>query len=333
MVQEQIVGKRIFISGGAGFIGSALAAALIDDNEITVYDNFDRDTLSGSAIAGHENLRVISGDVLDAEKFATASKGAQLFVHAAAIAGINNTVEQPVSTMRVNLIGTANALSAALKADTVERFIDFSTSEVFGSKALNVSEQSDAVTGAVGEARWTYAVSKLASEHLSHAYFKQYGLNTVIVRPFNVYGPGQTGEGAISIFIRKALHNEPLFIFGRGSQIRAWCFIDDMVEGLMAALTHPDAVGEAFNIGNDRAVTTIHELASAIIRILNSESEIIQKPKLSADIDFRIPKVDKARDVLGFEAKVDLDEGLEKTARWISEKLDDLPDLSPVFKS
>ncbi len=333
MVQKKVSGKRIFISGGAGFIGSALATSLIDDNEITIFDNFDRDTLSSSAISGHENLRIVSGNVLDAERFSDASKGAELFVHAAAIAGINNTVEQPVSTMRVNMIGTANALAAAQKAETVERFIDFSTSEVFGSKALNVSEQSDAVTGAVGEARWTYAVSKLASEHLTNAYYKQYGLNTVIVRPFNVYGPGQTGEGAISIFTRKALKNEPLFIFGRGSQIRAWCFIDDMVRGLIAALTHPDAVGEAFNIGNDRAVTTIHELASSIVRILGSKSDIIRKPRLSADVDFRIPKVEKARDILGFEAEVDLDEGLERTARWIEAKLNDLPDLSPVFKS
>ena len=187
------------------------------------------------------------------------------------------------------------------------------------------------MTGAVGEARWTYAVSKLAGEHLTHAYHKQHGLETVTLRPFNVYGPGQLGEGALSIFIRKALRGETISIFGDGAQIRAWCYVDDMVEGVMCALERDEAVGESFNIGNARAVTTIYGLAQTVCRVLNSPSKIIFKPALSADIELRIPNTDKASELLGFNARVDLDEGIERTAAWIEENMSDLPPLPEMF--
>src|SRR5690606_19621159 len=169
-------------------------------------------------------------------------------------------IKDPVITMRVNMIGTANALQAAKVNGVKERFVDFSTSEVFGSMAFKSAETDQTVSGSAGEARWTYAVSKLAGEHLAHAYYKRYSLPVVTVRPFNVYGPGQTGEGALSIFVRKALKNEDILIFGDGSQIRAWCYVDDMVEGVLCALEHPNAIGESFNIGNSRAVTTVYGL-------------------------------------------------------------------------
>lgn len=328
-----ITGKKIFITGGAGFIASMLISRLADQNEIVVYDNYTRNTLKGTAYDKHPNVRQIQGDVLDYDSLKSAMAGAQLVVHAAAIAGIESTVRNPVTTMRVNMIGAANAMQAAQEIGGVERFVDFSTSEVFGSHAFKVDEGHQTVTGAVGEARWTYAVSKLAGEHLAHAYHKQYGLPTVTVRPFNVYGPGQTGEGALSIFVRKALNNEDLVIFGDGSQIRAWCFVDDMVEGVLCALEHPNAVGESFNIGNARAVTTIYGLAQAVCRVVNSSSKIVFRDALSADIELRIPKVGKARDLIGFEAKVDLEEGLKHTAAWIAENEADLPKISSLFKS
>lgn len=222
-------------------------------------------------------------------------------------------------------------MEAAQELGGVERFVDFSTSEVFGSHAFKVDETQQTVTGAVGEARWTYAVSKLAGEHLAHAYYKQYKLPTVTVRPFNVYGPGQTGEGALSIFVRRALKNEDIVIFGDGSQIRAWCYVDDMVNGVLCALEHPAAIGESFNIGNSRAVTTIYGLAQAICRITGSSSKIIFKDPLSADIELRIPRVGKAKELINFEAKVDLDEGLEKTASWIAANEHALPPLPNLF--
>ena len=136
------------------------------------------------------------------------------------------------------------------------------------------------------------------------------------MRPFNVYGPGQTGEGAIQIFIRKALNNEDITIYGDGTQIRAWCYVDDMVDGLLKALENPKAIGESFNIGNSRAVTTIYGLAEVVCRVLNSKSKIVFKDALSADIELRIPETKKADKVIDFKAKIDLEEGILRTAKW-----------------
>lgn len=325
-----IKGKKIFITGGAGFIGSTLIGKLVNDNEIVVYDNLARNSLKDKSYYGHKNLTVIEGDILDIDNIRNSIGDSNIVIHAAAIAGIVNTVKNPVRTMRVNMLGTANILEV-LRNSRIDRFMDFSTSEVFGSRAFKVNESTDTVTGAVGEARWTYAVSKLAGEHLTSAYYREYNLPTVTVRPFNIYGPGQIGEGAIQVFIRKALNNEDIYIFGDGNQIRAWCYVDDMVDGIMLALTHDNAVGESFNIGNARAVTTIYGLAQIVCRILNSKSKIIFKPALSADIELRVPDVVKAKNLIGYQAKIDLEEGIVKTAEWYAKHLGDIPKLPGIF--
>ncbi len=313
--------KNIFITGGAGFIANTLIKLLVESNKITVYDNFHRDTLSTSGYANHTNITIIKGDVLDLEHLTESMKGAEVVIHAAGIAGIDTVIKEPVKTMRVNMIGTANALEAARINTVSDKFIDFSTSEIFGSMAYKSSEKDESVAGSAGEARWTYAVSKLAGEHLAHAYHQQYNLPTITVRPFNVYGPGQTGEGAIQIFIKKALKNEPIYINGDGNQIRAWCFVDDFVACIMKCLDNNDAIGESFNIGNARAITTILGLAETVCRVLKSDSEIIFQPALSADIELRIPSVDKAYNLLGFKSKVDLEEGVLRTADWMKKDL------------
>jgi UDP-glucose 4-epimerase len=310
-------GKNIFITGGAGFIANTLIQRLIEKNKITVYDNFHRDTLTNSGFANHPNMTIIKGDVLDFDLLCASMKGAEIVIHAAGIAGIDTVIKNPVSTMRVNMIGTANALDAALVNKISDRFIDFSTSEVFGSMAFRSSETDETVSGSAGEARWTYAVSKLAGEHLAHAYFKQYNLPVVTVRPFNVYGPGQTGEGAIQIFIKKALNNEDIYIHGDGNQIRAWCYVDDFVEFLFRCVENKNAIGESFNIGNARAVITILGLAQTVCRVLKSSSKISFLDPLSADIALRIPSVDKSTQLLGFKALVDLEEGIARTAEWM----------------
>ena len=314
-----IENKRIFITGGAGFIANTLIRHYIERNKIIVYDNFHRDTLSSSGLAEHQNITIVKGDVLDVEALTNAMKGADVVVHAAGIAGIDTVIKNPVKTMQVNMIGTANALEAARVNGIKDRFVDFSTSEVFGSMAFKSTEIDQTVSGSAGEARWTYAVSKLAGEHLAHAYYSQYKLPIVTVRPFNVYGPGQTGEGAIQIFIKKALKNETIHIDGDGSQIRAWCYVDDFVDCLIRCIEDPKAVGESFNIGNARAVITILGLAQTVCRVLKSDSKIVFDPPLSADIAIRIPSVEKADQVLGFKAKVDLEEGVDRTAKWFKE--------------
>jgi UDP-glucose 4-epimerase len=310
-------GKRFLLTGGAGFIGTTLARRLVDENELVVLDNLHRDALSGSKLEGHPNLTFRRGDVLDAELVTELARGATHVVHLAAIAGVDTVRESPVRTMRVNLIGTYNVLEATLAtADTIERVVDFSTSEVFGTYAYKVAETHVTTTGSVGEARWTYAVSKLAGEHLAHAYHDELGLPTVSLRPFNVYGPGQIGGGAIRAFIEAALAGNDLTIHGDGSQIRAWCYVDDMVEGILLALERPEAVGESFNIGNARSTVTIFDLAQRIKRLTGCPGEIVFQPLHYTDVELRIPNVDKARELLGFEATVELDDGLARTIAW-----------------
>ena len=310
-------GKRFLLTGGAGFIGTTLARRLVDRNELVVLDNLHRDALSGSELEGHPNLTFRQGDVLDADLVRELARGCTHVVHLAAIAGVDTVRESPVRTMRVNLIGTYNVIEAALASeDTIERLVDFSTSEVFGTYAYKVAETHVTTTGSVGEARWTYAVSKLAGEHLAHAYHDELGLPTVSLRPFNVYGPGQIGGGAIRAFIEAALAGRDLTIHGDGSQIRAWCYVDDMVEGLLLALEHPNAVGESFNIGNARSAVTIFDLARRIKTLSGCSGDLVFQPLHYLDVELRIPNVDKARELLGFEAKVELDEGLTRTIVW-----------------
>lgn len=315
-MNQNIQDKMIFITGGTGFIGSTLAGQLAENNRIVLYDNLTRNSLKDRPFKDHPNIKLIQGDVLDFENLTKAMKGADIVVHCAAIAGIDTVIKSPTTTMRVNMIGSANVLEAAYRQSNIERVICFSTSEVFGQQAFRSNETDKTVMGTVGEARWTYAVSKLAEEHLAIAYHQEKGLPTTVVRPFNVYGPGQVGEGAIRIFIERAIKNEPIEIHGDGTQIRAWCYVDDMVDGTMRCMVNPKAIGESFNIGNQRAVVTIYGLASAIVRVLHSESPIRFSRKDYVDVELRIPAVQKARELLDFEAQVDLDEGIRRTAEY-----------------
>ena len=316
-----IKGKTIFVTGGAGFIGSTLAGRLVENNRIIIYDNLSRNSLKDKPFKEHPNLELVEGDILDFERLNRAMQGADIVVHCAAIAGIDTVIKSPVRTMRVNMVGSANVLEAAARLPRCDRVVCFSTSEVFGQHAFRSSETDNAVMGKVGEARWTYAVSKLAEEHLAIAYYQEKGLPTTVLRPFNVYGPGQVGEGALRIFIQRALRNETIEVHGDGTQIRAWCYVDDMIDGVLLVMEHPRAVGESFNIGNQRAVTTIYGLASAVIRVLGSQSSIVFTRKDYADVELRIPAVRKAREILGFEAKVDLDEGIRLAAQYYREHL------------
>lgn len=319
---EQFEGETVFVTGGAGFIGSTLAGVLLPRNRVIAYDNFSRDRLSGTPWRNHPNLTLVRGDVLDLVHVREHMAGATCVVHCAGVTGIDTVVRKPVTTMQVNMIGSANVLEAASGVPGLRRVVCFSTSEVFGQIAFRSQETSPAVLGAVGEARWTYAVSKLAEEHLAYAYFKERGLPTVSLRPFNVYGPGQVGEGALRAFIERALAGEEIVIHGDGTQIRAWCYVDDMIEGILRSLLLPSAVGESFNIGNPRTIITIYGLANTVIRVLDSRSQIRFQPKVSPDIELRIPEVDKARAVLGFAAKIDLEEGIQRTAAFYSELSD-----------
>ncbi len=312
-------GRRIFITGGAGFIGSRLCQRLLDDNDVTVYDSLARDALGRTAAARHPHLHLVRGDVLDAAALRAAVDAAapDHVVHMAAVAGIDTVIRSPTHTMTVNIMGANNLLEALRpRLAEIERFVIFSTSEVFGSFAYKVQELHSTTLAPVGEARWTYSVSKLAAEHLTMAYAREFGLRFVALRPFNVYGPGQVGEGAIHVFVKRAVAGLPLEVHGDGDQIRSWCYIDDMVDGVLLVLTKEAAVGEVFNIGNPRGTITILSLAEKVATLSGSLSPIRLVPKTYVDVELRVPDITKATELLGYTPRVDLNEGLRRTIEW-----------------
>lgn len=311
-----IKGNRVFITGGAGFIGTSLIKRIIDNNRIVVYDNLHRNAIKYSGLLKHPNMRFIQGDVLDSDKVAKSIKGCNIVIHMASIAGVGTVVSMPVKTMEVALLGTFNVLKAAKEKGNIERFIDFSTSEVFGIFAFNVNENNLTTIGPAGEPRWTYAVSKLAAEHLAINYFKQYNFPALSIRPFNIFGPGQVGIGAIHVFIKNAINNKPIYINNDGSQIRSWCYIDDITDALILCIGKKKAVGQIFNIGNPRNTLTIYNLANMIKSLCDSGSEILFNDKKIVDVEIRIPDIDKAGSLLGFKPRVGLEEGLVKTIEW-----------------
>lgn len=316
--------QTIFLTGGSGFIGTGLVRRLIDHNHVVVYDNGHRDALGLSGLGEHPNLRFVRGDVLNYSHLREAilAEPPDYVIHMAAIAGVDTVLRAPVRTMKINILGTFHVLEAILALGRpVKRFVDFSTSEVFGTHVYHAEEVSATTVGRVGEARWTYAVSKLAAEHLTHNYGKEFGIPAVSVRPFNVFGPGQVGVGAIHTFILRAIQDLPLEIHGDGNQIRAWCYIDDMVDGVLSTLENAEAVGQVFNIGNPRNTVTISTLAEKIIAVTGSSSEMKYKKKDYVDVELRIPSIDKAHEVLGFTPQVDLVEGLRRTTAWYRDQL------------
>jgi UDP-glucose 4-epimerase len=211
-----LTSKRICITGGAGFIGSHLVQRLIEDNEIVVYDNLHRNALQFAHLENHPHLHFIKGDVMDYVATRRALDGCQVVIHCAAIAGVYSVDRNAVTTMEVNMLGTHQVVKAALDVG-VERFVEFSTSEVYGPFIHKGKEDDLTTIGPIGESRWIYAASKLASEHLSYAHYKEDGLPLAIVRPFNVYGPRQVGDGAIRGMILQALQHAPITLYNDGT--------------------------------------------------------------------------------------------------------------------
>ncbi|MCE1163958.1 MAG: NAD-dependent epimerase/dehydratase family protein [Bacteroidetes bacterium] len=313
-----IKNKRILLTGGGGFIGSRLAELFSGDNEILIYDIFARDSLKYKKI-NKKNVKIVKGDITD---FPTLKKAAEDFkpqyaLHLAAIAGVDTVINNPVKTMDVNVIGTFNFVKALEKySGKLERVINFSTSEVLGAYSYKSSESSNTNLAPVGEGRWTYSISKVSGEHLIYSYYKTRGYPAVSIRPFNIYGPGQIGEGAIQIFIKNAVLNKDIQIHGEGDQIRSWCYIDDMINGTLLCLTNRKAVGEIFNIGNPKGTITISSLAEKIVAITKTKSKIKYIPKNYVDVELRIPSIEKAQELLGFKPKIDLTEGILRTYKW-----------------
>jgi nucleoside-diphosphate-sugar epimerase len=315
-----LTGKRILITGGAGFIGSHLVERLLDANEIVVFDNLHRNALQFAHLDGHKHLRFIKGDVLDYAAVRKAIEGCHIVIHCAAIAGVYTVDRSAIRTMEVNLLGTNQVVKAALDAG-VERFVEFSTSEVYGPFIHKGKEDDLSTIGPVGENRWVYAASKLASEHLSYAHYKEDRLPLVIVRPFNVYGPRQVGDGAIRGMAVQALQHLPITIYNDGTQIRSWCFIDDFADGVLRCTERPEAIGHAFNLGNPQCTITNFELANMIIRLADSRSEIVFRPHPGPEVDLRVPSVEKANSLLDYRPKTSLETGVRASLAWYAQHL------------
>ena len=312
--------KKIFITGGAGFICSHLIEKIIDENIVIIYDNLIRNSIKYINVLDHKNLKLIEGDVLDSATLTQAMKGSNIVVHAAAIAGIYSVNSDAWKTMKVNVIGAYNALEAAVE-NRIDRFVDFSTSEVYGPFVYNGKESDSTTLGPVGEKRWVYAVSKLAAEHFAHTYQDKYGMEIVTIRPFNIYGPRQIGEGAVQQMIIKALRNEPIIVYNQGTQIRAWCYIDDFINALRESLFNSNAAGNIFNVGNPLGTVTNIELANKIKTLTESNSTISFKPHPGPEVEIRIPDITKAKNMLGYNPVVSLDDGLKKAVSWYKEHL------------
>ena len=243
-------------------------------------------------------------------------KGCELVVHLAAIAGVSSYYKNPLKTLEVDAWGTYNTLKLAAKLG-VKQVIMASSSEVYGPEAKDVTEESLTAQGPATASRWSYGVGKLVGDHFGLAFAKMTRLKVTIVRPFNIYGPRQVGEGAIQIFVPLALKNKTLQVKGSGRQARAWCYIDDCVEAILKMIGNSKAYNQIFNIGNPSEPVTVKQLAERTVKLAQSKSklEFISQP--FAEINYRSPDVTKAKKMLGYQPQVSLNEGLKRTINWV----------------
>jgi nucleoside-diphosphate-sugar epimerase len=306
--------QHVLITGGAGFIGSHLMSRLAPGCRVTLLDNFHRNALRFAEQSESTNVSVQPYDVLDSSGLSPLMADVDCVFHLAAIAGVSSYYAQPSRTLEVNLLGTMNVVKAAISAG-VTRFVYLSTSEVYGVHAARVSETSPACVGPVDDCRWVYAISKLAGEQAVMHLCRAAGLDFTIVRPFNVYGPRQVGEGAISNFCASVAAHKPLVVYGDGTAIRAWCYISDFLDGLLALSTAEAGRNNIFNIGNPFAIESSIGLAERVRRLAGG-GEVERKPIDRVEVEVRVPTIERVRAAVGYEPRVGLDEGIRETLAW-----------------
>ena len=321
--RADIRNKTILITGGAGFIGSSLAERLAQHNEIILFDRFfHNQPITFTSLYNNPRVRKVEGDILDANALGSLAQQANIVVHAAAIVGVGRVCSYPRETLETNFVGALQVLKALEKNPRLERFVYFSTSEVFGVNSFRVHEDTPTAVGPAAEARWSYAIAKLAGEHLVKAYHRQAGMPVVTVRPFNVFGPRRLGAHAVQAFVLNSLRGLPIEVHGDGSQIRCWCYIEDFCNALVEMLARPKAVGEDFNIGNPKNTITIYELARMVLELTGREVPIVLTESPCPDIEIRVPSLEKAKQILDFQPVYDLRQALKLTVDWYKENLD-----------
>ncbi len=310
-----ITGKKVLITGGAGFIGTHAAQLLAADNDVTLLDLNLGGPLRFSPLASDPKVRKLEGDVRDPEPLRAEVARCDVLLHFASLVGVQWVIEHARDTLDTILLGTRNVLEAARANPRLERLVYISTSEVYGN-IIDATEGASASVGTANDARLSYASAKLVGEHLVWAYHRDFGIPTVILRPFNIFGPLRLTANAVGIFAVRALAGREIRLHGDGSQLRSWCYVEDFIAALMACLDKPAAVGQDFNIGNPVTASTIYDLAERIVRLTGSRSQIARTPYTFSDIGVRAPNSSKARELLGYVPRFDLDAGLKPTIEW-----------------
>jgi UDP-glucose 4-epimerase len=318
---------KALITGGAGFVGSHLAEALVArGDEVFVLDN-----LSTGSIENIEHLkkdprfRYAIDSVMNEPVAAELVDRVDVVFHLAAAVGVRLIVESPVNTIETNVHGTEMLLKLANKKK--KKVLVASTSEVYGkSTSVPFREDADLVMGPTFKGRWSYACSKALDEFLALAYFKEKRLPVVVFRLFNTVGPRQTGRYGMVIpnFVKQALLGHPLTVFGDGTQSRCFTYVSDVVGQLLHLAEHEGAVGQVFNIGNDREEITVRDLAERIRTRTKSKSQIVLVPYDKAyeegfeDMPRRVPDLAKLRALTGYEPRVHLDEILDNVIAYFT---------------
>ena len=304
---------RVFITGGAGFIGSHLCDVLVArGDEVIILDNLS--TGSKANIAHLEGkIHVSQGDIRDNALVESLVSGSDLVLHMAAALGVDNILENPIESISTNFYGSEVVLNAAMRYN--KRILIASTSEIYGKNSKQpLSETDDRVIGTPQKLRWTYSDAKALEEATAHFLFLTKQLRVTTIRFFNTVGPRQTGKYGMVIprFVRAAIDNEPLKIFGDGSQSRVFCHVSDSVKAILALSTNDKTIGEVFNIGGKGEISIL-ELAKLIIKQTNSESEITFTDYEDAyatgfeEMARRVPDISKLTKFTGWEPKLGLD--------------------------
>jgi UDP-glucose 4-epimerase len=311
---------KVLITGGAGFIGSHLAEALLKrDDEVFVIDDLSTGSIENiEPLKSHPQFHYAVDTIMNEPVLAELVDRADVIFHLAAAVGVKLIVESPVNTIETNVHGTETVLKLANKKR--KKVLVASTSEVYGkSTQFPFREGSDLVMGATNKGRWSYACSKAIDEFLALAYYKEKKLPVVIVRLFNTVGPRQTGQYGMVIpnFVKQALAGRPITVFGDGSQSRCFTDVSDVVGALIDLSENPKAVGEVFNIGSDHEITIL-DLATKIKELTSSASEIVFVPYDQAyeegfeDMQRRVPDVSKLRDLTGYRPAHTLEQTLDR---------------------
>jgi UDP-glucose 4-epimerase len=311
---------RVFITGGAGFIGSHLADALIArGDEVTILDNLSTGSATNIAhLSGKVELH--QGDIRDAALIEKLMAPADLVLHMAAALGVNTILEKTIESVSVNFTGSEVVLNAATKLK--KRIIIASTSEIYGKNPQQpLHEESDRVVGAPQKIRWTYSDAKALEEAVAHSLYTTEGLKVTTVRLFNTVGPRQTGRYGMVLprFVQAALNNEPITIYGDGSQSRVFCHVQDAVKAILTLATTDSTIGDVFNVGGV-GETTMKELAEKIITRTNSTSTITYTkyedayPAGFEDMQRRVPDITKVKNTINWAPANTLDSIIDDVA-------------------